>query len=273
MKLSIITINYNNREGLEKTIKSVLAQTYSNYEYIVIDGDSDDGSKEIIEKYKNSIDCWISEPDKNIYNAMNKGIRKSNGKYLLFLNSGDNLYEKDTISGVLNFFKTNFDIYYGNEFYMNKKIIVQPKVLKFSYLYHSSLRHQATFIKKSLFDKVFYYNEELKIVSDWEFLICTIFKHNATYQYINQTISIYEGDGISQQSDNLPLRNRERKLVLEKHFPGFIDDMNELIDFKRMSDSRNIELLAEIEKYQIGKLLSKIFFSVSLIFLKIKKLL
>ena len=89
MKLSIITINYNNLAGLQKTIESVVSQTFRDFEWIVIDGGSVDGSRELIERYANSFSYWVSEPDKGIYNAMNKGIVVAKGDYLLFLNSGD----------------------------------------------------------------------------------------------------------------------------------------------------------------------------------------
>ena len=89
MKLSIITVNLNNRIGLERTINSVVSQTFKDFEWIVIDGGSTDGSKELITQYANHFAYWVSEPDKGIYNAMNKGIKVAKGEYLLFLNSGD----------------------------------------------------------------------------------------------------------------------------------------------------------------------------------------
>ena len=89
MRLSIITINYNNREGLRKTIESVVNQTYRNFEYIIIDGGSTDGSVEVVKEYADRISYWVSEPDNGIYNAMNKGVLAANGKYIQFLNSGD----------------------------------------------------------------------------------------------------------------------------------------------------------------------------------------
>ena len=96
-KLSIITVNLNNREGLRKTAESVVSQTYKDYEWIVIDGGSTDGSKELIEQYAEHISYWVSEPDKGIYNAMNKGIRQAHGEYFLFLNSGDSLCDDDIV--------------------------------------------------------------------------------------------------------------------------------------------------------------------------------
>ena len=89
MKLSIITINYNNARGLERTIKSVICQTFTNYEYIIVDGGSTDGSLEVINKYADHISKWVSEPDEGIYNAMNKGTRMASGEYFNYMNSGD----------------------------------------------------------------------------------------------------------------------------------------------------------------------------------------
>ena len=99
-QLSIITINYNNLAGLQKTFESVFNQTFQDFEYIVIDGGSTDGSKELIEQYHDKIDYWVSEPDSGIYNAMNKGIVRANGEYLQFLNSGDSLLGENILKNV-----------------------------------------------------------------------------------------------------------------------------------------------------------------------------
>ena len=108
---SIITINYNNKDGLLKTIESVLCQTYKDFEFIVIDGGSTDGSREIIEKYAGHIDYWVSEPDKGIYNAMNKGIKVAHGDYLNFMNSGDYFYNENVLNDTLAYL--NDDIVSG----------------------------------------------------------------------------------------------------------------------------------------------------------------
>ena len=100
MKYSIITVNYNNKEGLRKTIESVVRQTYRDFEFIVIDGGSTDGSTDILKEYDEQINYWVSEKDSGIYNAMNKGIKKSIGDYLIFMNSGDCFYQNDVLETV-----------------------------------------------------------------------------------------------------------------------------------------------------------------------------
>ena len=101
-KLSIITVNLNKAKGLQKTIESVIFQTFTDYEYIIIDGGSTDGSKQIIEQYADKITYWVSEPDSGIYNGMNKGIKVAKGEYCLFLNSEDYLLSNEILQNVRN---------------------------------------------------------------------------------------------------------------------------------------------------------------------------
>jgi acetyltransferase-like isoleucine patch superfamily enzyme len=133
MKLSIITINRNNAAGLRKTIESVVSQTYTDFEYIIIDGASTDDSVNIIKEYAEAtLPCgeglgerlyWVSEPDKGIYNAMNKGILKANGEYCLFLNSGDWLYDNDVLNDVFSISPTE-DIVYGNDVFIGANVTI-----------------------------------------------------------------------------------------------------------------------------------------------------
>jgi glycosyltransferase involved in cell wall biosynthesis len=110
-KLSIITINYNDVLGLKRTLESVTGQIYSNFEYIVINGGSTDGSKELLEKYTDKISYWVSEPDQGIYHAMNKGIEKASGEYLLFMNSGDLFYNSGILKEVVDHI-SKYDLIY-----------------------------------------------------------------------------------------------------------------------------------------------------------------
>lgn len=118
--ISIITINFNNKNGLIKTLNSVISQTCKEFEWIIIDGGSTDGSKELLENYSEHITYWVSEPDNGIYHAMNKGIRVAKGDYLQFLNSGDYLANNKTIE---DFYNENFtdDVIYGNAIIVKKQ--------------------------------------------------------------------------------------------------------------------------------------------------------
>ncbi len=222
-KLSIITINYNNVEGLRKTIESVVNQTYSDFEYIIIDGASTDGSVDIIKQFADKISYWVSEPDKGIYNAMNKGILKANGEYLLFLNSGDWLYGDNVLKVVFKEYRDE-DLIYGDAILIdNKKIIerfIYPECLTAFYLFNWMICHQSIFHKKMLFDKR-NYNEQYKIVADWEFLIQAIICNNCTFIKINEIIVYNDATGISS-NENAAIE--ERNKVLAEYFPQKIID-------------------------------------------------
>ncbi len=266
--ISIITINYNNKTGLENTVKSVVNQTFINFEYIVIDGDSNDGSKAVIEKYKSYFCFTTSEPDSGVYNAMNKGIKAAKGKYLLFLNSGDTLYDKDVLKNVSIFLKSNIDIYYGNLKFNtleNPKVYFYPSELSFNFFYEKSLGHPATFIKRSLFDKFGVYNEHLKIVADWEFFTIVLCKYNATYQYINYIIANFEADGLSSNPLNKELIKNERTKSLSTHFPMFYKDYESshlatenIIKFNKLLKNNRFKMLLELESSSFAKKINSV---------------
>ena len=249
MKLSIITINYNNKSGLQKTINSVINQTYTNYEYIIIDGGSIDGSKEVMERYEDKITYWVSEPDKGIYNAMNKGIREAKGEYCFFLNSGDWLINNNILSLVFYDNIIDEDIVYGDiETSIGK--ITYPERVTLLYFIHNSICHQASFIKRSLFQKYGFYSENYKIISDWEFFVVCIIKNNNSYKKIAHTISHYDIDGVS--SNNLELLIYEREIALQKLFPLIYEDYINYItlrkELKFYLNSRIIQLIKRIQK-------------------------
>lgn len=252
--ISIITINYNDKKGLERTLNSVTNQTYQDFEYIVIDGGSTDGSKELIEQYNDKINYWISEPDKGVYNAMNKGVLKANGKYLLFLNSGDEFYTLNVLKENLNFIHTHDLIYFNINVVaeQNNYIKKYPSKISFSYLYNDTLPHPATFIKKNLFNVIGLYDENLKIVSDWKFFILALVKYNATYQYVDAVFSIFYFDGISSRKENLDLLNTERKQVFNNEFPLIINDYSNINQQKL--------LVQELKMNRILKLFRKLGF-------------
>ena len=228
MKLSVITINYNNREGLADTICSVESQTLKDFEWIVVDGGSTDGSRELIEAHKGSFTSWVSEPDSGIYNAMNKGIRMSGGEYLLFLNSGDQFADNQVVDKVLPELKGE-DFIVGNIYHSDKpgipafkEINAKPWHLAFM-LTTSSLPHQSTFTHRSVFERYGYYREDLRIVSDWAKLMEALVFGHGSLRYIPIVISIYDAGGIS--SVNRKLYDAERRKVQDewKYFsPYFV---------------------------------------------------
>lgn len=231
MKLSIVTVNLNNKEGLLKTLNSVFnMQSFIDFESIVIDGNSSDGSLDVIDKYIDKIAYWCSEPDTGIYNAMNKGITHSIGDYILFLNSGDCLVP-NILERVFNCSYVE-DFLYGNCFqiYLDKKVEcrMSPK-LSFYNFYAGSLIHSATFIKRDQFSK-YLYSEKYKIVSDWEFFLKKIVIENASVKYLDLFISDFEMNGISSMDKYRKIQNIERMDVLSTVFPERI-----LVDYSKFS--------------------------------------
>ena len=203
MTLSIITINYNNRDGLQKTIDSVIAQTWTDYEWIVIDGGSTDGSKELIEQYQDHFAYWCSEPDNGVYNAMNKGIAKAIGDYLNFMNSGDCYYEAETLKNVFTK-ERKADILYGDcmsVFSDHEELIRYPAEMELYMLYGLPICHQALFCKASLLKNKMY-DESYKICADWKFLLEEAMR-DATYEYVECTVCKYDMDGMSSTHDEL----------------------------------------------------------------------
>ena len=221
VKVSVITINYNDVKGLNKTIDSIISQRFTNYEYIIIDGGSTDGSVELIRQNLDKISYWVSESDRGIYHAMNKGILRASGEYCYFLNSGDSLVNKKVLAKVFET-DTDSDIIFGNLIVCDKngneiaKRFGKNKIT-FLDIYSNNLKHQASFIKRSLFDIYDLYNEDLKIIADWEFFIKSLGLGSATTKYINVDIAYFNNNGISNNAGTIYLN--ERKKILEELLP------------------------------------------------------
>lgn len=218
--ISIITINRNNAGGLRRTIESVINQTFKDYEYIIIDGASTDGSLDVIQHYAPKFTYWVSEPDTGIYNAMNKGIQYANGEYLLMLNSGDTLFSTETLEVL---FSNSFseDIVYGNvnwEFNSNGVSGIFPDHLTLWYFLEASIGHQAALIKRKLHSIAGLYREDYSIVADWCFFIDCLFKHNASSKKVDMIISNCPRDGVSTQPQNWSLVKAEREKFLSNHY-------------------------------------------------------
>ena len=243
MKLSIITINYNNVEGLRKTLASVASQTYRNIEHVIIDGGSTDYSVDVIRDYEHSVFrnqksaytiLWVSEKDNGIYNAMNKGIRKTSGDYIQILNSGDIFAAPDvTERMVTELERLEYpSILYGNmlKSYDMKTIIHRDTCgngmytpESFLYFYKGTLNHDCAYIRRNLFEKYGLYNEQMKICSDWEWYVRAIVLGGENPVYTNIDVTIFDMNGVSESyGKNAELIKKERREYLEKILPATI---------------------------------------------------
>ena len=219
MTLSIITINFNNVLGLKRTMRSVLEQNWKNYEWILIDGGSLDGSRQLIEQTycvlqedgdRNPITYYCSEQDSGIYNAMNKGLRHASGDYVMFLNSGDVFAANNVLSQV--FFKTQCaDVIYGDLCFVGKrksKVFHYPSQLTFHYFFNRSLGHPASFIRRTLLEETGY-REDFRIVSDW-YAFLHWFQQGRTFQHVDVVVANFDAGGISLTDDARHTEERER---------------------------------------------------------------
>jgi len=209
MKLSVITINYNNREGLRKTIKSVVNQTYKDFEYIIIDGGSTDGSADVIKEYADRIDYWVSEKDGGIYNAMNKGVMAAHGEYCAFLNSGDNYCDNCVLEKV---FEQNIkaDIAIGSLLTSKYKITEAPIEVTMATFLYGTVNHPSSFIRKTLLIE-HPYIEQYKISADREFFLWALINKSATYSKLPILVAEFDTTGISSVSSN----DNDKRLIEE----------------------------------------------------------
>lgn len=218
--LTIITINRNNAVGLMKTFHSVLSQTCVDFEYVVVDGASTDESVDVIRGFASKFGeriKWVSESDKGIYDAMNKGIRMASGEYVEFLNSGDCLASEDVVSKMLVALEVNGNpsIIYGNMLKdMPDGRILRDKCfagqeISFLGFYTGTLNHSPAYIRRSLFDKYGYYDEALKIVSDWKWYLQVIILGEEKPVYVDMDVTLFDMNGISET--NLELRDEEKQ--------------------------------------------------------------
>lgn len=254
-KLSIITVNLNNASGLRKTMESVFSQTSNDFEYILIDGGSTDESKSIIQEFEDQYKnksiirrfLWISEPDKGIYNAMNKGIMLSSGEYCQFLNSGDWLVNSDVTSSMLTDMP-DCNIIYGNmlKHMPSGRTLANMEVPIDSLLsfYKGSFNQPSAYTRRSLFEKYGLFDENFKIVSDWKFYLVAIILNNEKVSYRNINLTYFDMTGISNTSKDL---NRiERRIVLEQLIP-----INILTDYDKYA--KLIFQMKRINRFRISR--------------------
>lgn len=265
MKISIITINYNNAIGLERTIKSVISQDFKDYEYIIIDGGSNDGSVDIIEKYADEIDFWVSEPDKGIYNAMNKGVSHAHGEYLNFMNSGD-CYHANTVLKEINNKLNGEDIIIGRccnaETKMIYKSLIPGQSVTMMTMMKEMINHQSTFYHYTIFDK-HQYDEKFKIISDWKVNLQSIVMDNCKIKVIDTFIVDYDMTGIS--TINSELFQKERKMVLDELIPPRIQE-----DYERLYTDEELPIVTLLPQLKNSWRLQRLVYKFTKLLLKIR---
>ncbi|MGN5954533.1 glycosyltransferase family 2 protein [Sphingobacterium lactis] len=226
-KISIITIVYNNVRDIRYTLESVAGQTYKDIEYIVIDGASTDGTLNVLQEYQSSIDKLVSEPDKGIYDAMNKGLKQATGDYVLFLNSGDELYDCTTLEQIFQY-GADADIYYGETKLVNEEREIlgdrrhkTPEEFTWkSFKYGMNVCHQAIYVKRSIAEP---YDLQYKLSSDIDWVIRAAKKAEKIVN-VNCYVAKYLVGGMSQQRHKQSLK--ERFEIFRKyygHLPNLIN--------------------------------------------------
>ena len=293
MKLSIISITYNNAEGLRRTIQSVQAQTFCDFEHIIVDGGSTDDSVDIIRQYADneairsegykairqenskadnlsslpnhlitsSPIIWISEKDRGVYDAQNKGIRLAHGEYCYFLNAGDTFCVDDVLERM---FSPNSliasspnclpDILYGNEIIVNgngQRVGIARGVVNptFVDLYNSCMKHQASFIRRSLFDKYGMYDVDMRICSDFDWFFRVIAFHDeVTLQYKDVDIAYFENTGISYHNPELCAKERQQilDLYMSKRMQRDYAVLSKYPRLSRVGENKMVKLLLRI---------------------------
>lgn len=221
-KVSIITINYNDGSGLLKTIQSVVSQNMIDYEFIIIDGGSSDNSTEVIKKYSDKINYWVSEKDKGIYDAQNKGISKASGDYLIFLNSGDCFFDSTVLTKFSDFANSSHKkVIYGNSNVIDvdgkTRILYPPQKLDLNFWFSNTLNHQAVFTHNSFFKKYGNFSTDYRFASDFEHLFKMFVKESAEFAYFNQVVCNYDNTGLTSKDEYHKLIILERKQILKQY--------------------------------------------------------
>lgn len=215
-KISIVTINYNNLSGLQKTYQSIIGQTFKNFEWIVIDGGSSDGSADFIRNHVDEISFWCSERDNGVYNAQNKGTRHAEGDYVIFMNSGDTFNNEHVIENVFREYQDE-DILFGDWEQIfpqgNKREIKPASNVDYLFFFNDNICHQAMFIKTSLL-KESPYDESYKLYADWA-KWAELSQKGKKFKYVPYTICDFQMGGMSSENDEYNTIERER---LQKEF-------------------------------------------------------
>lgn len=223
VKISVVTIVYNDVKHIEGTILSVVGQAYPNLEYIIIDGGSKDGTVDIIKKYSGKLSYWVSEKDNGIYDAMNKGLRVATGDFVWFINSGDQIHEKDTIEKFIGLIDKETDVVYGETVLINDSGDIlgmrrkkAPENLTWkSFFTGMMVCHQSVLVRREIAP---FYNEQYRLSADFEWVLVSLKKARKIVN-THQILSRYLEEGATTQNHKASLK--ERFDIMKRYF-GFV---------------------------------------------------
>jgi len=251
MKISVITVCRNSEETIERTLQSVACQTCKDFEYIVVDGVSTDSTLEIIDKYKSHISKFISEPDKGIYDAMNKGAKMAEGEYIVFLNADDVFIHENVLSLVAEKMKDKkADLFYGDLVFLEKNTgrINNRKQDNVNYIYlcGGMLFHPAIFASKKIFEEIGYFDTKYRIAADYDWILKVVAQNKVTCEYLGMPITMFsDGDGASSNEQNRQKHQNERSEIQHKYFsPLFVFIAN--LWYKSFRSTLNMPVIKQI---------------------------
>jgi glycosyltransferase involved in cell wall biosynthesis len=220
MKLSIITVNLNNREGLQRTAKSIVEQTFDDFEWLVIDGGSNDGSQDVLAPYASRITWSVSEPDGGIYDAMNKGLARANGEFVQFLNSGDSFIDRNVLGKVFAD-ESLADVNYGDQWCSHDGKNIEkrtyPETVELRFLFGAPLGHQASFIRTS-WAKAHPYRVDYSISADRAFFL-DLYLAGASFHYLNLPVVYFDTDGVGSRESTREQRRLQLQAIKKELLP------------------------------------------------------
>lgn len=220
-RFSVITVCLNEARSIRATCDSICTQSFKDFEWIVIDGASTDGTQELLNEYSSSIHLLVSEPDKGIYNAMNKGASKATGTYIIFMNGGDCFASSEALDLASQAKSAQLlygDVYLGNQ---NGELKIYPDVIGPGYLLNKMIPHQSTFYERATFEAFGGYDESFKIAADYDLNARLLEAESVSYCHILHPIAIFDLKGISNSKDFRSLRKQENHRIRKKYFKNY----------------------------------------------------